>query len=254
MYKRLTLEDYIHFENKFGVRWLLTQPKPVATTSETLWVCCCGEIFKSKYERVKHRNDRCGCGYRASQKQRSLDIFSKYVGDKYNSLSILELKFVNNKSIFVCECDCGNIKDFDPGNVLRIDGKATRTCGCSKTVLGKENIRWKGGKYISGKHWYTIRSCKHRSSRTLEFNITLEYVEDLLEKQNFKCAISGVELTFLFNRKQTPTASLDRIDNSKGYVVGNVQWVHKIVNELKWDLTQQELVDWCHKISDFQRK
>lgn len=44
------------------------------------------------------------------------------------------------------------------------------------------------------------------------------------------------------------TASLDRIDSSKGYIEGNVQWVHKYVNVMKWDFSMEEFLDICRKI------
>ena len=34
-------------------------------------------------------------------------------------------------------------------------------------------------------------------------------------------------------RDRSHTASLDRIDSSLGYTIGNVQWVHKHVNVMK---------------------
>lgn len=45
------------------------------------------------------------------------------------------------------------------------------------------------------------------------------------------------------------TASLDRIDSSKPYVKDNVQWVHKVVNNMKWDFDQNEFIEWCKIIA-----
>ena len=44
------------------------------------------------------------------------------------------------------------------------------------------------------------------------------------------------------------TASLDRIDSSKGYQPGNVWWVHKRVNRLKNDFSMDELLYWSRAI------
>ena len=63
------------------------------------------------------------------------------------------------------------------------------------------------------------------------------------------CALSGEELSFGVGRMRG-TASLDRIDSSKGYVKGNVQWVHKDVNFMKRTLNQQTFVNWCKKITN----
>lgn len=42
--------------------------------------------------------------------------------------------------------------------------------------------------------------------------------------------------------------SIDRIDSSVGYVRGNVQFVCDVVNRMKQDLSQVELVLWCNRI------
>ena len=45
------------------------------------------------------------------------------------------------------------------------------------------------------------------------------------------------------------TASIDRIDSSIGYVIGNVQWVHKQVNFMKGTMEQKEFIKFCKLIS-----
>ena len=46
------------------------------------------------------------------------------------------------------------------------------------------------------------------------------------------------------------TASLDRIDSSKGYVKGNVQWVHKDINKMKTDFEQSIFIKLCKSVAD----
>jgi hypothetical protein len=76
---------------------------------------------------------------------------------------------------------------------------------------------------------------------------------DLLwENQNGKCAYTGELLNF-GRSKVNGTASLDRIDSSLGYVEGNVQFVHKDVNIMKWDLSEKRFLDICEKITKNRR-
>ena len=42
--------------------------------------------------------------------------------------------------------------------------------------------------------------------------------------------------------------SIDRIDSSVGYVRGNVQFVCDVVNRMKQELIQEELLLWCKRI------
>ena len=49
------------------------------------------------------------------------------------------------------------------------------------------------------------------------------------------------------------TASLDRIDSSKGYIKGNVQWVHKEFNKMKLDLLDKEFIDICKLVHKYHK-
>lgn len=75
--------------------------------------------------------------------------------------------------------------------------------------------------------------------------------------QGQRCALSGVEIRIeqgcVQHRRNRSTASLDRIDNSKGYVRGNVQWVHKDVNKMKRDLNEARFLELCRLIAKQRR-
>lgn len=67
-------------------------------------------------------------------------------------------------------------------------------------------------------------------------------------KQDKKCALTKQPLSFS-SKGVYNTASLDRIDNSKGYDLENVQWVHKDVNFMKGSLTQKYFLKLCKLIT-----
>jgi len=48
----------------------------------------------------------------------------------------------------------------------------------------------------------------------------------------------------------TCTASFDRIDSSKSYEVGNIQWVHTMVNMAKNKYPQEKFIEMCCAIAD----
>lgn len=53
--------------------------------------------------------------------------------------------------------------------------------------------------------------------------------------------------------KYDGTASLDRIDSSKGYVEGNVHWVHKDINIMKWDFPLETFIKMCKFVAENNR-
>jgi hypothetical protein len=46
------------------------------------------------------------------------------------------------------------------------------------------------------------------------------------------------------------TASLDRIDSSKGYVIDNVQWLHRDINMMKQRFSQEYFINICKHIAE----
>ena len=135
-----------------------------------------------------------------------------------------------------CDCDCGRKRDVygDALNGNRID--CCVEC-VEKQPEGEKSKWWKGHGEISGDFWNHIKfgsmRGKNRKGRKIEFAISIEYAWELFLQQKRKCAIIGMDLVFPKNRKERGTASLDRIDSSKGYIEGNVQWTHKHINMMK---------------------
>ena len=81
---------------------------------------------------------------------------------------------------------------------------------------------------------------------------SIENMEYLNSIANDYCAISGIPITYKKMCRQTDcTASLDRIDSSKGYVKGNTQWVHKDINRMRMQMSMDKFISVCKQISDF---
>lgn len=83
--------------------------------------------------------------------------------------------------------------------------------------------------------------------RGIDWDVDNDYLADLLINQEFKCAMTGWDITAL--NVGNNTASLDRIDSDKGYIEGNVQWVHKMVNMCKQQYTKEEFLNMCEAIT-----
>ena len=76
--------------------------------------------------------------------------------------------------------------------------------------------------------------------------MSIGYLQELLEKQNFKCAYSNIKMLCpkTYNEKREMTSSpylisLDRIDNELGYVNGNVHFVCVWTNKAKGAYTHE---------------
>lgn len=84
------------------------------------------------------------------------------------------------------------------------------------------------------------------------YDLTKEYIQELLEKQEYKCYYTGVQLK-IGNKLTNPT--IDRIDSSKGYIKGNVVICTEIANVMKNDLSISEIKHqiklWYNNINNY---
>jgi hypothetical protein len=148
-------------------------------------------------------------------------------------------------ALYLCKCDCGKeIK----ARIARLRSGKT-SCGCDKDREAKHSRMYRGYEGISGQYFGRIRCAAKK--RGIAFEISMKYIWDLFLEQKGHCAFSGVPLTI--SKSYGFTASLDRINSSEGYIEGNLQWVHKSLNLFKQNLTDQDFLFWCEKVTDYQR-
>lgn len=152
----------------------------------------------------------------------------------------------NGKIMWKVVCQCGRSNKVETGSL--IGGNSTQ-CNSCKYPTKSEHYNWKGCGEISGTLWSRVGYESTRRSKKLPVEITLEYTWNLFLKQNRKCALSGLLIKFgSYATKDETTASLDRIDSNKGYIEGNVQWVHKTINKMKQDLTDEQFLEFCRHV------
>jgi hypothetical protein len=81
--------------------------------------------------------------------------------------------------------------------------------------------------------------------------ISADALELLWNTQGGKCALTGWYMTMELGRGSVPTnCSLDRIDSSCGYEVGNVQLVCRAANVAKSNLTQADFITMCRSVME----
>jgi hypothetical protein len=153
----------------------------------------------------------------------------------------------NNYRFYMCQCECGNKKSIKRRLLVR---GHTKSCGCDWRLANKNHNGWRGYGDIPKDFFSNIR--RGAESRNIEFDITIEYLWDLFLQQNGKCALSGLDINFSQKRKdyKNRTVSVDRKDSSLGYIEGNVQWVHKLINIMKNKTSDIDFIQMCKYVSE----
>lgn len=171
------------------------------------------------------------------------------IGKKYGTWTIIssEVKKGGNSTsgkdrmaYWLCQCECG--REAWKGAHLLDSGKVQSCKSCCR------KLTYKNAFSLS----YIRRVNDRAKISGFEFDIDAEYVWQLYEQQHHKCALSDIPISFRENWHGgiSQTASLDRIDNTKGYIKGNVQWLHKDVNNMKHVHDQSYFLELCRKITN----
>ena len=226
-------------------------------------LCDCGREKEVKATHViKNRVKSCGC----LKDDILYNKQSKLIGQKRGSLTITEVIDGENidggrrNRIAKCLCDCGKTVE---KNVKTLRAKR-RELGCGHTCKltesrrvhnANKNCSFIGSGEIGSTFFNYLKTSANK--RGIEFYVSINFLWELFLKQERKCALSGMNLIILEDgksfKKSEKTASLDRIDSSKGYTEDNVQWVHKHINVIKNSHSQQYFIELCTLVSEHNK-
>ncbi len=172
-----------------------------------------------------------------------------------------------------CKCEeCGKVFDREKRDV-NSSNKAGRKIFCSLSCSGKQSHKHlsKFGKLNSKylipdnrRDEYTgfreyLKRIKRRDKNN---NITLKYLKELWDK-NHVCSLSGVELKIPNDTKQViekkngytftdpiHTGSVDRIDNNKGYIKGNIRYISLMANLAKSWYNDEYVIEFAKLVNN----
>lgn len=147
-----------------------------------------------------------------------------------------------------CSGSCGQTLDVVH---FHTDNKNMDGLHSSCKVCHNKSQRMSNSKYTQAIN-KIFNDCKQNAKkRGIKFAIKSQDIDDLYQKQDGKCAITGTLMThdYMTERQEddhhiiNPTnMSIDRIHNSGGYTKDNIQLVCAIVNRIKHDMNPFELM------------
>jgi hypothetical protein len=174
-------------------------------------------------------------------------LYNDLSGKRFGKLLVISFSHketIKKKIVWNCKCDCGNECKIR-SSYLQAKRCPARSCGC-----GLQRKRLPPNKYFPPNLFSRI--CTSAKRRKYELNITIEYLWNLFNDQNKKCIFTGLELSLGDSQCRGRTASLDRIDGSKGYIIGNVQWVHKDINMMKQKMSDNQFIYMCSLVARYR--
>lgn len=230
---------------RFGKLLVLHRVENRGRRSAWACECECGSVTPITGSNLR-RSNSAACAICSRRQRGKHPNFVDLVGQRFGQLTVLRKSNKMAKCrgvLWECRCDCGKeVKVASNG----------LTTGNTKTCANR-NVHTKSHGYVGDiPRAFLVAARNTATGQRRRFEITLEYLWQLFLEQEGRCALSGVTLGFTKNRNPTKgrpetTASIDRIDCSKDYVVGNVRWTHKRANIMRSNLTDEVFRDWCFK-------
>ncbi len=125
-------------------------------------------------------------------------------------------------------------------------------------LVGKKHGNFKGCGNIGLSYWHNLQNAECAGRKFVLPDELIETAWQIFVEQCGRCALTGLPLDFdkfIGSKKRHKyylgSASIDRIDSSKGYSAHNIQWVHKDINRMKGDVEETDLRKWCKLIANY---
>lgn len=169
------------------------------------------------------------------------------LGNKFGKLTVLSM-FLNKKYIYYrCRCDCGRVLNTASFHVIK--GKST-SCGCKPKVYPKprKDIKPNGG---SAGNYVFLTYRRNAKKREYVFELTKEQFADLVIKNCNYCDSPPSQTARYVGKNKSGTftySGIDRVDNSKGYVLGNCVSCCNVCNKAKGSLSLPDFLKWIERL------
>ncbi len=167
-------------------------------------------------------------------------------GKVYGKLTVVDYSHTENgKRMWNTVCECGNTAVFSASS---LKAEYNKSCGC--TI-----IRYPEDMVVAHRMY---NKYKTRSIRETKRDFELSFDEFYAMTQQ-TCHYCGVQpsLTTQMDRRLTAIPftfnGIDRVDNTKGYIKGNVVACCRTCNFMKHSMNQQAFIEQAIKIADHSR-
>lgn len=190
-------------------------------------------------------------------RHRYIDI----TGQRFGRLVALEFVGLNDagNAKWKFKCDCGN-EPIIPSSMVRLKSKPVKSCGCLAREKARERLLGKSPSNTMslGEANFNVLFATYQKEANRKHHIFE------LSKEEFKiltkgdCHYCGGHPSSVYSK---PTYNgdyiyngVDRVDNSKGYVLENCVPCCKRCNQSKSSMTVEEFLSWIKSVYDYSIK
>lgn len=173
-----------------------------------------------------------------------------------------------SKTKIICAL-CGNESEKPAAEIKKQQKRGRSEFYCSRKCAGKTKKNLKhlskfknnflNTKYIrqkdkyAGFRWYMKVIKKSSKKRNQPYDVDIKYLEMLWKQQDGICPFTKQKLVFKKysddNISVPYSASIDRINNSKGYIKGNIRFVALMFNYARNRFSDDQVLHFCKQVA-----
>jgi hypothetical protein len=178
-------------------------------------------------------------------------------GQRFGKLIVIEKvnkpeHLKGHNTFWLCKCDCGNKKIIVGDSLKR---KETNSCGCYRAeiaeIAGRARLPY--GQASMNALFGNYKATANR--KNLIFSLSKE---EFLEITSQKCFYCGLEPSNINKSKGNNGdyiySGIDRLDNTKGYIEGNVVSCCWKCNKNKNNMNVDDFLKWIDKVYEYRHK
>lgn len=183
---------------------------------------------------------------------------NSYIGKKINRITINNWYLNKKYYYFNYTCQCGTNKNCTTSTVYQ---NKIFSCGCYlkewryfKDPKPRNDIKPNGGSAANYVYWYYKRNALKRN---VQFELSKETFLEITKQNCTYCEIAPFKKYKHSHHKNSGYFvynGIDRLDNNKGYVKGNMTPCCFICNRAKGELTLDEFYQWIDRIKNASDK
>ena len=152
-----------------------------------------------------------------------------------------------------CLCSCKKEKLVRAENLINNNNRKSRSCGCKKISRRFNTL---GLEYDTGAKNRLFRTYKEMAARRNHvFEISREHFLILTTMICYYCGKPPRQISrskYPYALKEYSYNGIDRVDNSKGYIEGNVVACCKKCNWAKREYSVKDFLEWVEEVYNFK--
>jgi hypothetical protein len=174
-------------------------------------------------------------------------------GMRFGELTVIGESHKRFSQVYLlCKCSCGNEKAIRRSHLK--DG-LIHSCGCKQHYwIGQANSKPKNSQVKNDNSARKVLFNRYRHTakkRGLIFDILESHFYNLTSSNCYYCNTKPQSINFSCNRKGAYYYNgIDRLDNSKGYIDGNIVPCCEKCNRAKLQMSLGEFMDWVYRVCD----